>query len=68
MIHGLLDSLAQQINIKVAASETVDVVIRRFERCKLLPLLLCGGLLMLAVAEIVHYVRPYLCLPVKTKI
>jgi hypothetical protein len=47
MIYRLLDSLAEQINIKVPASETVNIVVGRFERCKLLPLLLSGELLAL---------------------
>jgi hypothetical protein len=49
MIYRLLDSLAEQINIKVSASETVNVVVGRFQFRELLPLLLGRELLVLAL-------------------
>jgi hypothetical protein len=54
MVHGLLYSFAEQINIKVATSETVDIVISRFEHAELLPLLLGGELPALSLGQIVH--------------
>jgi hypothetical protein len=54
VINGLFDALAQQEYLEFSPSETLNIVLRRFELRELLPLLFGGELFALALGKVVH--------------
>jgi hypothetical protein len=68
VINGLFDALAQQEYLKLSSSETLNIVLRRFELRKLLPLLLGSEFFALALGKVVHGWCPFYLPSVKAEI